>query len=226
MPNKPQKRRPCSGMVFFFVICRKVKRQSKLHSKRDNLLKDCRKRGFCHQLPPITPNYHHLPPFATTPTTPRNSPPQPTQIHPKTHPKKVCFLPPHPHAIVRPNPRFALGRALQRPSRPLCPRLIPRAALSTRSLGAIYPRTHNLGRGSLARSAAEPFAAFLSPVRVPLRVSSRPAGLSVAWVLLVARPSLPLPRSACLFGVGSRVGSSAREHPKGCTTVGSRSSMG
>lgn len=93
MPNKPQKGRPCSGMVFLFVICRKVKRQSKLHSKRDKPLKDCRKRGFYPQLPLFTTNYHYLPPFATTPTTPRNSPPQPTQIHPKTHPNCVVACP-------------------------------------------------------------------------------------------------------------------------------------
>lgn len=161
MPNKPQKGRPCFGRVFFFVICRKVKRQSKLHSKRDKPLKDCRKRGFCHQLPLFTTNYHYLPPFATTPPTPRKSPPKSAQILANIRPKlRGCLLSAfsHPHAIILPNPLFALGRAQQRPSRPLCPRLIPRAALSTRSLGAICPRTHNLGRGSLARSAA--------PVRV------------------------------------------------------------
>lgn len=108
MPNKPQKGRPCFGRVFFFVICRKVKRQSKLHSKRDKPLKDCRKRGFCHQLPLFTTNYHYLPPFATTPTTPRNEPPQPTQIHPKTRPKlRGCLLSAvYPGRTPRYNPRL------------------------------------------------------------------------------------------------------------------------
>ena len=86
MPNKPQKGRPCSGMVFLFVICRKVKRQSKLHSKRDKPLKDCRKRGFTpnyHQLPPIATIYHHLPPpqppHARSHPNPPKSTPKPTQ---------------------------------------------------------------------------------------------------------------------------------------------------